>query len=61
MAIVSTIKDAWRSWFGTDPYHYECTVCDRSFQRERATCPDCGGDVERVSGATDGVGGDVHP
>jgi rRNA maturation endonuclease Nob1 len=35
-----------------EPYHYECTVCGRSFPAERPTCPNCGGDVERTAGET---------
>jgi rRNA maturation endonuclease Nob1 len=61
MSIVSKLRDALQSWRTTDPYHYECTVCDRSFGTERTACPDCGGAVERVSGALESVGGDVQP
>jgi len=50
MKVANTIRRVLAGWREADPYHYECTVCDRSFQEERSTCPDCGGDVERAAG-----------
>jgi rRNA maturation endonuclease Nob1 len=61
MGLVTRFKNVVEQWRATDPYHYACTVCERSFQSERATCPDCGGDVERVGGAFDTTSVDPHP
>jgi rRNA maturation endonuclease Nob1 len=61
MGLVTRLRTAVRQWRSTDPYHYECTVCDRSFQSAHDTCPDCGGDVERVAGAFDSTAVDPHP
>ena len=46
MRVLDRLKDLVGQW--PDPYEYECTVCDRSFQAERSTCPDCGGAVTRA-------------
>lgn len=61
VSIVSKLKAAIGRWRDADPYRYECTVCDRTFDSERSTCPDCGGDVERVGGTLESTGVDVHP
>jgi rRNA maturation endonuclease Nob1 len=61
MGLVSTLRDVVEQWRETDPYHYECTVCERSFQSDHTVCPDCGGDVERVAGAFDSAAVDPHP
>lgn len=60
MAIVERLK-SMVGQMRTDPYQYECTVCDRSFENERETCPDCGGDVERARGGFDSLGADPNP
>jgi rRNA maturation endonuclease Nob1 len=50
MGLVSTVQRLVSRLRSTDPYHYRCTVCERSFGTEQSVCPDCGGDVERVAG-----------
>lgn len=44
-----------------DPYHYECTVCERVFPAERSTCTVCGGEVERVRRGATSTGVDPSP
>lgn len=61
MGFITKLKDVVGRWRPTDPYHYEYTVCERTFQAEQSTCPECGGDVERVSGAFDATAVDPHP
>ena len=60
MAIVEKVRSMLGLWT-TDPYQYECTVCDRSFETELETCPDCGGDVQRATGEFDSLGADPNP
>jgi rRNA maturation endonuclease Nob1 len=60
MGLVRTLKSAVDR-LRADPYHYECAVCDRTFETDRSTCPDCGGDVERVAGAFESTAVDPHP
>lgn len=59
MGVLDTVKRL--VGLGSDPYHYECTVCDRTFASEQDTCPDCGGTVERVSGTFDASTVDPSP
>lgn len=59
MGYLTKLKDMVGRWRSADPYYYECTVCERSFQVESSTCPDCGGDVERATGESSIV--DSHP
>lgn len=58
---LTKLKDALVRWRETDPYHYACTVCERSFQSDRSTCPDCGGDVVRAAGTSESLGVDPNP
>lgn len=60
MALLTELKERIARWRSADPYHYECTVCERTFQSDRSKCPDCGGAVERVTGAG-GVAAEPHP
>jgi hypothetical protein len=61
MALVERLRNVVNSLRSSDPYHYECTVCGRAFQSEESNCPECGGDVERVSGAFDSTAVDPSP
>ncbi|SEP20344.1 hypothetical protein SAMN04487948_1218 [Halogranum amylolyticum] len=61
MGLISALRQRMGQWESPDPYHYECTVCERSFENERSTCTDCGGDVERVAGMFDSTAVDPHP
>ncbi|WP_435064824.1 hypothetical protein [Halobaculum sp. EA56] len=61
MGLVSRIRDAVDRMRPSDPYHYECTVCERAFPAEQSTCPECGGDVERVTGSFDSTAVDPSP
>lgn len=59
MGIITKLKELVSQ--RPDPYQYECTVCERSFQSKRSTCPDCGGDVERSTQSTSPAPADSHP
>jgi rRNA maturation endonuclease Nob1 len=61
MRLVRRLTDVVNSLRSTDPYHYECTVCGRVFQAEESSCPECGSEVERVSGAFDSTAVDPSP
>lgn len=61
MGYVTKVKELVNNWRTADPYHYECAVCGRTFESERSTCPECGGDVERISGAFDSTAVDPNP
>jgi rRNA maturation endonuclease Nob1 len=61
MGLVTTLKERVNQWRWTEPYHYACTVCERAFQTERTTCPDCGGTVERVGGEFESATVDPSP
>lgn len=61
MALLSGVKEKIDRWRSTDPYNYECTVCDRSFQGDREACPNCGADVERSAGRFESAGVDPNP
>lgn len=61
MGIVTKLRDLVGYWRSADPYHYECTVCERAFQSDRSTCPECGGEVERASGSFDSSTVDPSP
>lgn len=51
MRLLGKLKDLVGTWRSTDPYEYQCTVCNSTFHSQRSTCPSCGGDVSRVGDA----------
>lgn len=59
MRLIPKLKELVGQW--PDPYEYECTVCDRTFQNERATCPDCGGEVQVTEERRGRSPADPHP
>jgi rRNA maturation endonuclease Nob1 len=61
MGLLNRARNLVGRWRATDPYQYECTVCERTFQSERSACPDCGGDVERAAGGIGSTAVDPHP
>lgn len=60
MAFLTDLKERIDRWRTADPYHYECTVCERTFQSDRRKCPDCGGAVKRATG-TQSTGAEPLP
>lgn len=61
MGLVTRLRTRVDQWRAADTFHYECTVCEWSFQTDHGVCPDCGGDVERVAGVFDATAVDPHP
>jgi lipopolysaccharide biosynthesis regulator YciM len=61
VALVERLRNVVNRFRSTDPYHDECTVCGRAFQSAESSCPECGGEVERVSGPFDSTAVDSSP